>query len=173
VICCRGHADKAMAAMESMMAKLKLTVNPDKTHVCRLPEESFDFLGYTLGRCYSPTKGWRFIGTKPSKKRIARFRDAISEATDRRMIWRTTTEELVLRLNRMLEGWSNYFCLGAVSRAYRAIEHHTTNRLRQWLCDKHKVPGHGTAQWPNERLHDELGLVNIKAKTHSFPWATA
>lgn len=70
--------------MPDMMAKLKLTVNPDKTHVCRLLDESFDFLGYTFGRCYSVTKGWRYIGTKPSKKRIARFRDAINEATDRR-----------------------------------------------------------------------------------------
>ena len=36
------------------MSKLKLTVNDSKTRVCRLPEEKFDFLGYTFGRCYSP-----------------------------------------------------------------------------------------------------------------------
>jgi hypothetical protein len=35
------------------MQKLKLTVNETKTRVCRLPEEKFDFLGYTLGRCHS------------------------------------------------------------------------------------------------------------------------
>ena len=32
------------------MSKLKLTVNETKTRLCRLPEETFDFLGYTLGR---------------------------------------------------------------------------------------------------------------------------
>jgi group II intron reverse transcriptase/maturase len=173
VICCRGRADKAQNAMQDMMGKLKLTVNPEKTKVCRLPEESFDFLGYTIGRCYCPRKRWRYIGTKPSKKRIARFREAITEATDRRHACRATTEEMVQRLNRMLEGWSNYFTLGMVSRAYVAVEHHTTDRLRQWLCRKHKVRGRGTAIWPNEYLYDELGLLNIKAKMRNSPWAKA
>ena len=53
VICCRGQAEQAMEAMRSMMQTLKLTVNEAKTHICRLPDESFDFLGYTFGRCYS------------------------------------------------------------------------------------------------------------------------
>ncbi len=43
--------------MRSMMAKLKLTVNENKTRVCKLPEEKFDFLGYSFGRCYSPKTG--------------------------------------------------------------------------------------------------------------------
>ena len=34
--------------MEAMMRKLKLSVDQQKTRICRVPEESFDFLGYTL-----------------------------------------------------------------------------------------------------------------------------
>ena len=48
VILCRGTAQEARGRMEPMMQKLKLRVNPQKTRVCRVPEESFDFLGYTL-----------------------------------------------------------------------------------------------------------------------------
>jgi len=48
VICCRARADEALAAMRSMMSRLKLTVNESKTRVCRLPEEKFDFLGYSV-----------------------------------------------------------------------------------------------------------------------------
>ena len=51
VICCRRNADAAMDAMRSIMQKLKLTINEEKTHVCRAPDESFDFLGYTFGHC--------------------------------------------------------------------------------------------------------------------------
>jgi len=34
--------------MRDMMSKLKLTVNDTKTRVCKLPDEKFDFLGYTF-----------------------------------------------------------------------------------------------------------------------------
>ena len=62
VICCRRNANEAMEGMRSIMHRLKLTVNEEKTHLCRLPEESFDFLGYTFGRCDSTKTGFRFIG---------------------------------------------------------------------------------------------------------------
>ena len=52
-----GGAEEAMAAMRAMMEKLRLTVNETKTRICRMPEESFDFLGYTFGRQYSRRDG--------------------------------------------------------------------------------------------------------------------
>ena len=48
VICCRVGAEQALAEMRAMMSKLKLTVNENKTRVCYLPEEKFDFLGYSV-----------------------------------------------------------------------------------------------------------------------------
>jgi RNA-directed DNA polymerase len=58
VICCRGRAEEALARMRDIMTKLKLTVNETKTRVCKLPEEKFNFLGYTFGPCYSPQTGY-------------------------------------------------------------------------------------------------------------------
>ena len=51
MICCKRGAPEAMLAMRRVMDKLKLTVNEEKTHLCELPRERFDFLGYTFGRC--------------------------------------------------------------------------------------------------------------------------
>jgi len=48
VICCRNRAEEALVTMRDMMTKLKLTVNETKTRVCKLPEEKFDFLGYSV-----------------------------------------------------------------------------------------------------------------------------
>ena len=56
--------------MRDMMRRLKLTVNETKTHVCRLPAESFDFLGYTFGRMYSPRTGGAYLGARPSRKKV-------------------------------------------------------------------------------------------------------
>jgi RNA-directed DNA polymerase len=172
VICCRGTADEAMSVMRAMMSKLRLTVNETKTRQCRVPEETFDFLGYTIGRCYSARTGRPYIGARPSAKKIARLRDEIHELTDRRWQW-MTVEDQVGRLNRLLLGWSNYFCLGPVSRAYRAIDQHVRLRLRQWLCGKHKVGTRGTSRFPDQYLNDELGLIRLSARTKSFPWARA
>jgi len=80
------------------MTKLKLTVNETKTRVCKLPEEKFDFLGYTFGRCYSPKTGRAYLGTTPSKKRVQRICQAISEAT-RRNKTQQAVEQIVAQCN--------------------------------------------------------------------------
>jgi hypothetical protein len=38
---------------------------------------------------------------------------------------------MVEKLNQMLIGWANYFCLGAVSKAYSAVDLHARRRLRR------------------------------------------
>jgi RNA-directed DNA polymerase len=171
VICCRGRGEPVLATMRDMMQRLRLTVNESKTRVCKLPEEKFDFLGYTFGRCYSPQTGRAYLGTTPSKQRVQRMCAAISQAT-RRSQTQQAAEALVARLNREIIGWANYFCLGPVSKAYRAVERHTRRRLRQWLCAKHKVPGVGTKRYPDDTLHEEFGLVRLAERTASLPWAT-
>ena len=172
VICCRGQAEEALATMRDIMMKLKLTVNETKTRVCKLPEEKFDFLGYTFGRCYSPKTGRAYIGTIPSKKRVIRICEAISEMTGRDQTL-LDQEMVVGQLNRTMIGWANYFCLGPVSNAYRAVERHARKRLRQWLCAKHKEVWPAYNRFPEASLHDVLGLVRLTKRTSSLPWATS
>jgi len=90
VFLCRGSAEQAKEVMEKMMQKLKVEVNQKKTRICRIPEECFDFLGYTLGNCYSAKTGKAYIGTKPSKKRVARLCEKISEMTRRQSCGKET-----------------------------------------------------------------------------------
>jgi group II intron reverse transcriptase/maturase len=172
VICCRGSAQEAMAVMQTMMGKLKLTVNESKTTICSIPEGRFDFLGYTIGRCYSPRTGRAYIGTRPSKKAIRRIHEAISEETQRRWLHKDP-QDLVARLNRMLDGWGNYFCLGQVSKAYRIVDAHARKRLRRWLRNKHKVPGKGTSRFPDQVLYETMGLIRLVVQTRNLPWANA
>jgi RNA-directed DNA polymerase len=172
VICCRVGAEQARTAMQRMMSKLKLTVNENKTRVCHLPEEKFDFLGYTFGRCYSLRRGRFYLGTVPSKKRVQRICRAISDETGRDTV-RLNPKSMVDKLNRMLIGWANYFCLGAVSKAYSAVDLHARRRLRRWLCDKHDEPRPGYKRFPEACLHSVYGLVQLPHRTASLPWAKA
>ena len=172
VICCRDSSEAAMLAMRKMMRKLRLTVNEAKTSICHIPEEQFDFLGYTIGRCYSAKTGKAYVGTRPSKKATQRICREISETTQRRWLLRSP-EDLVAHLNRKLVGWSRYFCLGPVSKAYRSVDSHTRFRLRQWLQAKHKTHTGRYTRFSDEYLYNTLGLVRLPGSTRSFPWANA
>jgi len=172
VICCRVGALQALAEMQVMMSRLKLTVNEKKTRICYLPEEKFDFLGYTFGRCYSMKRSRVYLGTVPSKKRVQRIWRAISAETGRDTV-RVDPKTMVEKLNRMLTGWANYFCLGAVSKAYSAVDLHARRRLRRWLCDKHHEPRPGYKRFPEAALQSVYGLVQLPHRIASLSWANA
>jgi len=172
VICCKGSAAQALEAMRSLMAQIKLSVNEEKTRVCRVPSETFDFLGYTFGRCYSPRTGHAYLGTRPSRKSIGRIIERLHAETDRRT-GLLDTALIVQRLNRLLRGWAGYFCLGPVSNSYRALDRYTIRRLRRWLCHKHKVGSHGYTRFPDAYFYARLGLVRLGPLTQTRPWANA
>jgi group II intron reverse transcriptase/maturase len=160
VILCRHSGPPALEAMRRLMERLKLTVNEAKTKVCRLPAESFDFLGYTFGRLYSPRTGGSYVGLRPAKKALRNMRRKISDLTSQRHLgW--SEQEMVEELNRVLRGWANYFSLGARSPAYEAIDQHVWRRFYQWL--RRKCPKSAPSTKEINACLDTLGLVRLKA----------
>jgi len=116
--------------------------------------------------------GRAYLGTRPSKKSIRSQIESIHRKTDRKRCG-LDAETVVKELNDGLRGWANYFKLGPVSKIYRAIDTHATQRLRRWLCRKHKVGGSGYTRYPDEFLYNKLGLVRLRQLTPNLPWAKA
>jgi len=168
VICCRGSAEEALPVMRNMMARLKLTINEAKTRLCRGPDEPFDFLGYTIGRCYSPKTGESYLGVQPSAKKIQGLFLKLSEQTAHRWLW-LDVDEMVGRLNQQLRGWANYFCLGKVAAAYRKVTAHACHRLRQWLARKCDVQGSLWSRYADRHLHEQLGLLRLQRSPRRLP----
>jgi RNA-directed DNA polymerase len=103
ILCKNGNADQALRQLRKIMSKLKLTVNEEKTRICKVPEGEFDFLGYTFGRMYSARTGQARLGYRPSKKSIKRMVEQIHALTDRTGRWQETTK-LVDKVNGTLRG---------------------------------------------------------------------
>jgi RNA-directed DNA polymerase len=172
ILCRRGNAEAALLRLREIMSKLKLTINEEKTRICKVPEEEFDFLGWTFGRMYSAKTGKANLGHRPSKKAIRRAVETIHALTVRATTWQDTAE-LVGKVNRVLRGWANYFRVGYVSKAYRALDNHAALRVRRWLRNKHKVGRSRSGTYPLSHLYGYFGLVRLTARGRDQSWAKA
>jgi RNA-directed DNA polymerase len=159
ILCPTGRGEVAMAAMRHLMSRLGLTVNEQKTRLVKLPNEHFDFLGYTLGRFYGKD-GQPYWGTCPSKKSTKRLKQGIHDATSSR--WNATSpESRIAELNAMIQGWANYFNQGPVTKIYRDLQGYTDRRLRIWLMRRRGKRGTGYRQYPDKYLYRTLGLIRL------------
>jgi hypothetical protein len=111
-----------------------------------------------FGRYYSPRTGRAHLCPQPSKKSVQRMIGEIREATDRKTTWQGATT-MVKQINRKLAGWGNYFNLGPVSKAYRAIDRYTAT---------HYAGGYARSiRLAARRLHGSL------TSTSTIPWGSS
>jgi RNA-directed DNA polymerase len=170
VILSRGHAAEALAWTKAVMMRLGLTINEAKTSLKDARKERFDFLGYSFGPHWFKKNGKWYLGASPSKKSMQRFKTKAGEMLVPANVapWEDVRDEL----NSMLLGWSHYFSYGATASAYKHVDWHVYQRVRDFLTRRHKVQGRGTARFSCEVVYGELGVIRLERLPRSYaPWA--
>ncbi len=120
----------------------------------------FDFLGYTFGSHWRRRDGKRYMGYSPSKKSVGRIKDKIGDLLAPGNMG--SRDDVRDRLNRLTRGWSGYFSHGTLSLAYRDVEGHVYDRVRNFLRRRHKVATRGTREFSGTRVFGELGVHRLR-----------
>lgn len=148
----KDEAEKALELVSEWITTHKLSLHPEKTHICDSITQGFDFLGYRFeGRT-------RWI----RRKSIQKFRDRIREKTSR--VCGKAIEEVIKEINPILRGWCNYF-RDVTKYTLGTFDGFVRRRLRAIINRQHKKKsfGAGSNNWriPNKFFADK-GLFNME-----------
>ncbi len=161
VLLCKSleEAEKGLQLVQKWVAKVKLTLHPDKTHIADLTQsgKGFTFLGYTFGRTEKTNRITRW----PSDKSLKKFRNSVRQKTKRTN--GHSLKYIIDNLNPSLRGWFEYF-KHACSPALRHVESWIRMRLRSILRKRQNRRGLGNGydnfRWSNAYFADQ-GLFTL------------
>jgi len=172
VILSRGRGREALAAARRLIAALGLTLNEEKTRLCRAGCDAFNFLGYTFERLYS-VGGRPYLGKRPSDKSVKKFRERVRQLTaaDQGAKEATTVAAAV---NAVIRGYWNYYSLGTSSGLRWQLHQYAWERMRIWGRRKHARPRkrtgarrcRGSGLWGKVREAQALLLNPCKLPRH-------
>ena len=157
----RAAATRVMYSVTDwIQRKLGLKVNAEKTHITT--PGRLKYLGYGF---WKDKTEWR---ARPHEDSVTRFRRSIKQLCRRN--WSISLTARLMKLNQVIRGWINYYALGDMKEAMKAIDSHLIRQLRAIIWKQWKVPSR--RQWGLE----QLGIRKWQARATSYCkgiWGTA
>jgi RNA-directed DNA polymerase len=174
VIICRTEADarEGLSRVGLILARLGLTLHPDKTRVVdvRDGQQGFDFLGFHHRKVESRRwRGKRYLNRWPSRRAMQQARARINTIAAPRFRLTEPVRQLVDELNRLLRGWGAYFRVRNASQVFRQVDEYVRERLSLFLQKKAQRSGrHWKAHTPD--FFRALGVYHLSG---TVAWTTA
>jgi RNA-directed DNA polymerase len=158
--------------LESLLGRMELSINKEKTRQINAKQESFNFLGFTIrydrdikGR---NTRYWNII---PSNKSEQKIRDKIDEYLKKH--GHSKAADVATNLNAMLRGWLNYFEIKGVTypaMSKRKLRAYLYNKINRYYNRKSQRKCRLHGQKAFEKLVIQYGLIDptkyTNQKTH-------
>jgi RNA-directed DNA polymerase len=134
-----GTAEQAARALEwtrEQLARVGLTLHPEKTRVVNDREDGFDFLGFHHRRVVltGSRKESRGVLRWPSKKACRRFRERVRLLAGPPGRLRQDPGQCLGRLERFLQGWKHYFRHGESARTFAKLDQFVVERVARNLA---------------------------------------
>jgi RNA-directed DNA polymerase len=136
VVLARSMNSRITDFIDGVVGELGLSMNRDKTRIVNLnrPKEHIDFLGFTF-RMDRSLKGYgRYVNVEPSHRSMNRVRQRLREMTHRKVTF--PIEDVVIRVNTYLKGWSQYFQFGYPLRAFRMVDWYVQKRFGRFMVTR-------------------------------------
>jgi len=165
VILCRGNANRILNGVKLVLEDLGLTLNDEKTRVVDARQESFNFLGFSMGMKRGKRSGKMYPHTEPSKKALKHIRSEIKQLTTER--YSAIPTEVIRRVNEVARGWVGYFRFGNCTQTLSVFKRYLVYRMRIYLRRKHHYRSFGYKAYPDRYFYDSLGLYEVPT---TVPW---
>jgi len=160
VLLCRPGKGAAMfARLKVYLARKGLRLNETKTRVIDARQTSFRFLGFEVS-WRTNRFGKQYPHVEPSQKARLKLRDAVRDELNHATTWRSCAER-VRRVNRIVQGWGQYYHYGHCTRVFTSQQHWLNERLRGWLWQKYNRTLGFYTFFTNERLQGQYGFVSL------------
>ena len=162
VILCARDTAQPYAILQTVLNKLELQLNEEKTQIRDARTEKFGFLGFSIGIVQGKQSGKYFPLVEPSDRAIKSVKQKIKYYTRREMN-PVPIEVIVSKLNQTARGWSNYFHYGHSHRKMKKVKYYMEESLRLHLRYRHQVNNRGAAyrRFPRRFIDDYLGLYKV------------
>ncbi len=162
VILCAGDTTQPYAILQTILDRLDLKLNAEKTQIRDARRERFGFLGFSIGVVKGHQSGKSFPLVEPSDKAMLSIKQKIKFYT-RRDMNPVPMDEIVRKLNQTARGWSNYFHYGHGHRKMKKVKYYMEERVRLHLRYRHKLRNRGAAytRFPRSFIYDHLGLYKV------------
>ena len=154
--------DQIKEKLTSLLSRMGLSINAEKTRTVEAKRESFDFLGFTIrydkDLWDSNKRYWNII---PSRKSEQKIRDKIKAYLEAHGHY--NGQQVSEDLNKLLRGWLNYFDIKGVSYpaiSKRRLRHYLQERLNRYYNRKSQRKCRLYRQKAFEALVEKYGLID-------------
>lgn len=142
-----------------------LVINKEKTKVVNMkePGSSIEFLGFSLRYVKSKYNNGQYLKVEPKKKAFAEAKAAIKEMLSQKNNF-IPIHRTVLRVNKFLIGWAEYFSLGNPFDTFAKMDCFVAEALRRHL---HKRSQRGFRKSEKQtwyQIFKGMGLIRLSSK---------